>query len=477
MMIWTVGIALASAALREEAVAVAVSAVGELEAPIQIKAAPPTANLQTEQKAHQQIREAPLAMACADPLVGTATISASTSSPTMGPLQSLNDEDLDHAWKPSVDTQNQWIEWSWTDPKEIHYIQTSGLRDYMAEGGVTEFKVQYATHDGNLQYYVSAADYDGGKSWTVLHGAANAAEPKFNTFDPPIKTLLLKVIATKWERHIALRGSIRGCPMSDVVRAQLKLQASYTTLVPHEFETNHQLAHELRVRVADELACPLDMITVTEIKPAVEPDQTELTVGILPKPGQAPPSEWIEKLGAAISNENGELFKWMADIEKTTEIQAKTCLAVDCHDHGQCAGGKCFCLQGYSGDDCNTKDGQRDTSHLANAAAGEANAANQQLEPLPVFTKQPLLPLHYGASKPSEKELEEQIEAVNAQVAEDTLEDEPGASGVIRRHKSLLIAPLLLVFFCLVYAASMTQVKKKEKLLEAGDEEEVGDDE
>jgi len=465
-------------ALREETVQLAVSAAGRLDVHREIKGASEQEELQSK-RATVQV-DPVVNMACADSLIGQSTIGASSSQPDKGPIKSVIDDDLTHAWEPVASTKEEWIDWTWDTPREVHLIQTSGLTDRVNDGSVTTYKIQYGSSDtGEWVFYQSAKDKDAGSPWTIIKSTGDAGAPSLYEFDPPIRSNHVRLWPQEWQTKVALRASILGCETSSVQAGNLDLNARYGDIIPSKYEGANILGTELRARLAESMGCEVDQVKVVSIVPNPENAETiRCEIHVLPKAAHESPSDLMNKMAAAINDETSSLFNWMKNIESEPQTHA-TCLGVQCGNHGQCAGGKCFCFDKYTGDTCDTLNGVRDFSAVKAATQGDAQttASGGILQPLPVLANQPLLTFvkyDKNKSKPSEEDLEAAIQNAGTETRDRHSDEEEGVSGLTHRHKIVFVAPLIFGLAILSAAAAYTQTKKGSKnddLLDDDDED------
>lgn len=353
--------------------------------------------------------------------------------------------------------------WNWTQPVIIHYIQTSGMQNPAQDGALKEYKVEYLTPPpaSKWEYYVDVAE-DSSKSWTVLDGYAAAPEAKMNALNPPIETLAIRIRPTSWKKAIAFRASIRGCNADTVKTGAMTLQAEYNGLFPAVFRNQEQLSTELRLQVAEYTGCSMDQVQVPYIKedPANAKTATIAGIEFLPKPGTGPTGDsefLLNSLATGLGDTSSTIFQFTSDIVNKAardNIDSYSCENVDCHaPNGECAGGQCFCLDGFDGADCSTITNAARAEAIQGATLGDSAVVQtvNDMNALPVLAGLPV-ETNPDQAKPTEKltneEVEENIQSTAEDFREENLQDEAGYSAIVKQHSILVYFGLVMVSCC-----------------------------
>jgi hypothetical protein len=410
-----------------------------------------------------------LPMSCSDSLISNSEISTSSCNEKAGtcvdgPLQSLMDGKYDHAWRPSSDIKSEFIMYNWTEPMMIHYIQTAGYADTGGPfgGAVQDYKLEYGTANGDWEYYVDHAE-NGGKSWTILDGYAEAPDAKMNALNPPIETRYLRIRPQTWKGRIAMRASVRGCPASTVKAGDMELNADYRSIFPAKFPNLQAFVTELRLQVSEATGSSIDQVQVESVKEkAGDMTKTVARVEILPKNGMQPPADLLQNLQFEISDPTSKLFKWTQSLQKRDDLEQYSCENIDCHaPNGECAGGQCFCFEGWEGPTCEE---DKNAAHQ-NVKVGDTTAGTSvnDLKPLPVLTGVPKYSLKDHEIEPylSMSELDAEIDQIAEDERDSNLYDEGGWSGMTKQHSILVGVGMFVMVAGWIIAIFFTNDKRK----------------
>jgi hypothetical protein len=412
-------------------------------------------------------------MACSDSLLAGGTGATITSSSCLldtngacnsGPLESVMDGQTNHAWRPATaNSGRDYLQYTWAQDVLIRTIQTSGLLSnatpstapacgMMGCGAPLHYRVQYqpVAHPDNWIYWNSFSNQLMPAEYTTLNGYARPPQARMQVIAPPVTTKHMRLVFVDGAPNaepVAVRASIRGCLASETRSGQMTLQGSIVSSADVTIFTN-----ELKGRVKDAVSsagCTDDQIVISEINRMTS--TTTMNITFLPTATGAAgcgPEAGRNALGAAIANTQSELYQWANDVVlQRTDRRVTTCASVDC-GHGVCAAGSCFCSTGW------TPGGAPDAagtprcsvrSTAANVDSSTVTAGNSTRGlatiaslgsgiPLNQVTSNALALQYVDGARPSNEQLDAEMEQVASDLREDMHWDEPGNSGLMMRH-------------------------------------------
>jgi hypothetical protein len=404
-----------------------------------------------------------LGMACSDALVSSATISSSSCAKvqgicTSGPLESVMDGATDHAWRPENVTANDYLDYQWPQAVIIRYVQTSGLAASASVspacnsqcGAPQGYHVQYQTSAAEWAYYVSFKDERSGQAMSELDGEARPPDAKMNALTPPVESNHIRLRFISWVgEKVAVRASIRGCLASSAAGADISLNAPFNNIFPAVYADVATFANELAGLVSHEsdIHCSVDQIAIESIGPSTGSTygtgSVDVRVLFLPKAtaeANEEPLNCVAALGTVVADATSELAKWAADIINYAHpLTVPTCATLDCGKHGTCAAGSCFCHEGFTGADCSVDAGGGYASTAAGVGSTDLGYSNTSTTMLKVTSE--ALGLQYtntDGEKPTEAQLNAEMEQVAENLREDKKFDEIGFSATMLNHGILI---------------------------------------
>uniref|UniRef100_A0A452HJC0 ferroxidase n=1 Tax=Gopherus agassizii TaxID=38772 RepID=A0A452HJC0_9SAUR len=142
--------------------------------------------------------------------ISNQQISASSYSENMfsswAPSQArLNLQERTNAWKPKVNSPNEWLQVDFEKIMRVTGIVTQGAKAIFSNMFVKEFAVS-SSQDGSRWTPVLQ---DGEEK--IFQGNQNHFSTVVNSLDPPLFARYLRIHPRKWQNHIALRTEFLGC--------------------------------------------------------------------------------------------------------------------------------------------------------------------------------------------------------------------------------------------------------------------------
>ncbi|EMP39132.1 Coagulation factor VIII, partial [Chelonia mydas] len=142
--------------------------------------------------------------------ISNQQISASSYSENMfsswAPSQArLNLQERTNAWKPKVNSPNEWLQVDFEKIMRVTGIVTQGAKFIFSKMFVKEFAVS-SSQDGSRWTPVLQ---DGEEK--IFKGNQNHFSTVVNSLDPPLFARYLRIHPRRWQNHIALRMEFLGC--------------------------------------------------------------------------------------------------------------------------------------------------------------------------------------------------------------------------------------------------------------------------
>ncbi|KAM7161054.1 coagulation factor VIII [Macrochelys suwanniensis] len=142
--------------------------------------------------------------------ISNQQISASSYSENMfsswAPSQArLNLQERSNAWKPKVNSPNEWLQVDFEKIMRVTGIVTQGAKTIFSNMFVKEFAVS-SSQDGSRWTPVLQ---DGEEK--IFKGNQNHFSTVVNSLDPPLFARYLRIHPRRWQNHIALRMEFLGC--------------------------------------------------------------------------------------------------------------------------------------------------------------------------------------------------------------------------------------------------------------------------
>ncbi|XP_029767912.1 coagulation factor VIII [Terrapene carolina triunguis] len=142
--------------------------------------------------------------------ISNQQISASSYSENMfsswAPSQArLNLQERSNAWKPKVNSPNEWLQVDFEKIMRVTGIVTQGAKNIFSNMFVKEFAVS-SSQDGSRWTPVLQ---DGEEK--IFKGNQNHFSTVVNSLDPPLFARYLRIHPRRWQNHIALRTEFLGC--------------------------------------------------------------------------------------------------------------------------------------------------------------------------------------------------------------------------------------------------------------------------
>ncbi|XP_077681671.1 coagulation factor VIII [Eretmochelys imbricata] len=142
--------------------------------------------------------------------ISNQQISASSYSENMfsswAPSQArLNLQERTNAWKPKVNSPNEWLQVDFEKIMRVTGIVTQGAKFIFSKMFVKEFAVS-SSQDGSRWTPVLQNGEE-----KIFKGNQNHFSTVVNSLDPPLFARYLRIHPRRWQNHIALRMEFLGC--------------------------------------------------------------------------------------------------------------------------------------------------------------------------------------------------------------------------------------------------------------------------
>ncbi|EDO48089.1 predicted protein [Nematostella vectensis] len=111
------------------------------------------------------------------------------------------------AWSARTNNRYQWIQVYFPRPKTVTNIATQGRQD--ANQWVKSYYVTFSVNG------VQFVPYKVKGKRKIFRGNKNRNSITYNTFNPPIKALFVRIHPVSWHAHISLRFELYGFPASE----------------------------------------------------------------------------------------------------------------------------------------------------------------------------------------------------------------------------------------------------------------------
>ncbi|CAK8688759.1 unnamed protein product [Clavelina lepadiformis] len=124
-------------------------------------------------------------------------------------LARLNKEGVVNAWMPHHDGRNQYIEVDLGRAMAVTGIITQGVRRYLRNQYVTQYKLKFSKAGDFWLYYGDSDNME-----KIFEGNTDNNGRVRNMLQRPILARFLRIYPYHWQRHISLRFELLGCELS-----------------------------------------------------------------------------------------------------------------------------------------------------------------------------------------------------------------------------------------------------------------------